>query len=162
HSLFRIFPPTKGEDNMKINYPAVLVAAIIHFMIGGTWYGVIFGNKFIQLIGWTPEKLRQVETQSHTKQYVFAFLSSLVLVYILAHFVQYTKAKSAADGIQTAFWLWLGFVVTTQLATVVFEERRLGLFLLNIGYQFVGTCVAGVILVLWKPKEIAAPAPQPA
>ena len=147
---------------MKINYPAVLVAAIIHFMIGGVWYGVIFGNKFIQLIGWTPEKLRQVETQSHTKEYVFAFLSSLVLVYILAHFVQYTKAKSAADGIQTAFWLWLGFVVTTQLATVVFEERNLGLYLLNISYQFVACSLAAIILAIWKPREAADSAAQPA
>ena len=138
---------------MKINYPAVLVAAIVHFIIGGIWYGVIFGNKFIQLIGWTPEKLLQVGNQSHAKEYVFAFLSSLVLVYILAHFVQYTKAKGAADGIQTAFWLWLGFVVTTQLASVVFEERNLGLYLLNIGYQFVACSVAGAILALWKPRE---------
>ena len=145
---------------MKINYPAVLVAAIVHFIIGGIWYGVIFGNKFIQLIGWTPEKLRQVGNQNHAKEYIVAFLSSLVLVYILAHFVQYTKAKGAADGIQTAFWLWLGFVVTTQLATVVFEERNLGLYLLNIGYQFVACAVAGAILALWKPREAISSAPE--
>jgi len=36
---------------------------------------------------------------------------------------------------QTAFWLWLGFVATTQLATVVFEQRKLGLYLLNVGYK---------------------------
>lgn len=147
---------------MKINYPAVLVAAIVHFIIGGIWYGVIFGNKFIQLIGWTPEKLQQVANQSHVKEYIFAFLSSLVLVYILAHFVQYTKAKGAADGIQTAFWLWLGFVVTTQLATVVFEERNLGLYLLNVSYQFVACLVAGAILALWKPREVINSASEPA
>ena len=145
---------------MKINYPAVLVAAIVHFMIGGLWYSVLFGDKFLQLIAWTPEKVQQMENQSHTKEYIFAFLSSLVLVYILAHFVQYTKAKGAVDGIQTAFWLWLGFVVTTQLATVVFEERRLGLYLLNIGYQFVACSVAGAILAIWRPREATDSATQ--
>jgi hypothetical protein len=82
-------------------------------------------------------------------------------VYILAPFVQYAKAKSAADGIQTAFWLWLGFVVTTQLATVVFEERNLGLYLLNISYQFVACSLAGIILTIWKPREAADSAAQP-
>jgi len=73
-----------------------------------------------------------------------------------------TKARTAVDGIQTAFWLWLGFIVTTQLATVVFEERNLGLYLLNIGYEFVGCAVAGIILTVWKPREVRDAAAQPA
>ena len=34
---------------MRINYPAVLVAALAHFIIGGIWYGLILGNKFLEL-----------------------------------------------------------------------------------------------------------------
>ncbi len=145
---------------MKINYPAVLVAAIVHFIIGGLWYGLIFGNKFIELIAWTPAQLQLIQNQSHVKEYVFAFLSSLVLVYILAHFVQYTRAKGVADGMQTAFWLWLGFVATTQLATVIFEQRRLGLYLLNVGYQLVAGLICGAILAVWKPREDVQTAAQ--
>jgi hypothetical protein len=114
---------------MKINYPAVFVAAIVHFIIGGLWYGLIFGNKFIEIIGWSPAQVEKIAAESHWSQYAVAFATSLVLVYILAHFVQYTGAKGAGGGMQTAFWLWLGFVATTQLATVVFEQRKLGLYL---------------------------------
>jgi hypothetical protein len=78
-------------------------------------------------------------------------VSSLVLTYILAHFVQYTKATNLTGGLQTGFWLWLGFVVTTQLATVIFEGRKPGLYLLNIGYQFVACLAAGALLAIWKP-----------
>ena len=46
---------------MRINYPAVLVAAIAHFIIGGIWYGLIFGNKFLEFIAWSPEKIRQLD-----------------------------------------------------------------------------------------------------
>jgi hypothetical protein len=137
---------------MKINYPAVIVAAVVHFMIGGLWYGLIFGNKFLEIIEWTPAQLAQVQAQSHWSQYATAFVTSLVLVYILAHFVQYTGAKGVTDGMQTAFWLWLGFVATTQLATVIFEQRKLGLYLLNVGYQLVAGLVCGAILLAWKPR----------
>jgi len=147
---------------MKINYLAVLVAAVVHFLIGGLWYGLLFSNKFVELIGWTPQKLEQVARQSHTREYLAAFFSSLVLAYILAHFIQYTKARTVVDGIQTAFWLCLGFVATTQLATVVFEERKLGLYLLNVGYQFVGCAIAGVILTVWKPRDAKETVTQPA
>ena len=138
---------------MRINYPAVLVATIVHFLIGGLWYGLLFSNKFVELIAWSPEKLQEMQNHNPAKEMMIAFISALVLVYILAHFVQYTKARTALDGIQTAFWLWLGFIATTQLATVVFEERKLGLYLINVGYQFVACSLAGVILTLWKSRE---------
>lgn len=81
-------------------------------------------------------------------------MSSLVLVYILAHFVQYTEAKNLAGGLQTAFWLWLGFIVTTQLPTVIFEGRKPGLYMLNIGYQFIACMAAGALLAAWRPKGL--------
>jgi hypothetical protein len=139
---------------MKIKYPAVLVATLVHYILGGLWYSpVLFGNKFIQLINWTPEKLQQVQSESHAKELVIAFVMSLILVYILAHFVQYTKATNAVGGLQTAFWLWLGFVVTTQLPTVIFEGRAFGLFAINVAYQFVGCSLAGIILAVWRTRE---------
>jgi uncharacterized protein DUF1761 len=146
---------------MKINYPAVIVAAIVHWILGAVWYG-IFTKQFVTLMEWTPEKMREIESQNHAKEYAFAFLSSLVLVYILAHFVQYTKAKNALDGLQTAFWIWLGFIATTQIATVIFEGRKPELYLLNIGYQFVACSLASVILAIWRPREAADSAAQPA
>lgn len=148
---------------MKIKYPAVIVATLVHYILGGLWYSpLLFGNKFLQLINWSPEKVRQMESESHVKELAIAFVMSLILVYILAHFIQYTKATKAMEGIQTAFWLWLGFVVTTQAPTVIFEGRSFGLFLINVAYQFVGCALAGVILAVWRTREATESAAQPA
>lgn len=139
---------------MKIKYPAVIVATLVHFILGGLWYSpLLFGNKFLQIIAWTPQQLEQIEAQSHAKELIIAFVSSLVLVYILAHFVQYTKATNALAGIQTAFWLWLGFIATSNIATVLFELRPLGLYLINVSYQLVACALAGAILAVWRPQE---------
>ena len=135
---------------MKINYLAVIVAAVVHFIIGGLWYGLIFANIFVDIVG--REQLEKMAADSHWSQYLIAFISSLVLVYILAHFVQYTGSNTVAGGLQTAFWLWLGFVATTQISSVIFEQRKLGLYLLNIGYQLVACLICGLILAVWKPK----------
>ena len=148
---------------MKIKYPAVLVATLVHYILGGLWYSpLLFGNKFIQLINWTPEQLRQIESESHAKELVIAFVMSFLLVYILAHFVQYTKATNAFGGIQTAFWLWLGFVVTTHVPTVIFEQRSFGLFAINVAYQFVGCSLAGAILAVWRTQEATGEVAQAA
>ena len=148
---------------MKIKYPAVIVATLVHYILGGLWYSpLLFQNKFLQIVNWSPEKIAQLESQSHVKELVIAFVTSLVLVYILAHFVQYTKATTAMAGMQTAFWLWLGFIATTQSHTVIFEQRPLGLYLLNIAYQLVACALAGVILAVWRPQEASEPAIQAA
>jgi len=148
---------------MKIKYPAVLVATLVHFLLGGIWYSpLLFGNKFLQLINWSPERIKQMESESHAKELIIAFAMSLILVYILAHFVQYTRSTNAAGGLQTAFWLWLGFIVTTHVPTVLFEGRSFGLFAINAAYQFVGCALAGVILAVWRSKETTEPVAQPA
>ena len=139
---------------MRIKYPAVIVATLVHFILGGLWYSpLLFGNKFLQIVGWTPQQLEQMQARGSAKELIVAFVTSLVLVYILAHFVQYTKATNALAGIQTAFWLWLGFIATTNIATVLFEQRPLGLYLINVGYQLVACALAGLILAVWRPRE---------
>ncbi len=143
---------------MKINYPAVIVAAVVHFIIGGLWYSVIFGNTFLKIVQWTPEQIEQIVAKTSWTHYLLAFITSLVLVYILAHFVQYTGAKGVVGGMQTAFWLWLGFVATTQLSSVIFEQRKLGLYLLSVGYYLVAGLICGAILAAWKPRVASATA----
>ena len=148
---------------MKIKYPAVIVATLVYFILGGLWYSpLLFAKKFIQLMNWTPEQLRQMESQSHGKELAIAFVMSFLLVYVLAHFVQYTKARTAIGGIQTAFWLWLGFIVTTQVPSVLFEGRSFGLFLIHVGYQLVGCVLAGAILAVWRTREATDAVAQPA
>jgi Protein of unknown function (DUF1761) len=139
----------------------MLVAGILHWIVGGVWYG-IFTNKFVELMAWTPQQLAELESKSNMKELALAFLSSLILVYVLAHFVQYTKASNLFGGLQTAFWLWLGFVVTSQLATVIFEGRKPGLYLLNIGHQLVACLAAGALLAIWKPRNAIATVSQSA
>ena len=138
---------------MKVNYPAVIVAAVIHFILGGLWYGPLFGNKFLEIIGWTPEQQAQIVAQTHWTAYLIAFLTSLVLVSTLAYFIAHTGANGAVGGMRTAACLWLGFVVTTQLATVIFEQRKLGLYLLNVGYHLVAGLICGALLAAWRRRE---------
>jgi hypothetical protein len=134
---------------MKLNYLAVIVAAVAHWILGGAWYGVL-NKPFSRFIG--SEKMKELETRSEAKAFILAFVSSLVLSYLLARFLRHTEANSAIDGLKTTFLLWLGFIATTQLLTVLFEGRHVGLYLLNVGYQLVACSAAGLILVLWKPR----------
>ena len=135
---------------MKINYPAVVVAAVIHWISGAIWYG-IFGSTFGGLMG--AEKIKELELRSEAKAFILAFVSSLIVTYLLARFLNLARPRSLVDGLKVVFLLWLGFIATTQLLTVLFEARSLGLYLLNVGYQLVAGTLVTVILLIWQPRQ---------
>ena len=83
------------------------------------------------------------------RAYALSFLGAVVMSYVLAHIADYTQVTTVAAGAQAGFWLWLGFVVTTNLASVVFEGRPTGLYLINAGYYLVTLVVMGAILAVW-------------
>ena len=146
---------------MRINYPAVFASAAGYWVLGALWYSpLLFARPFVALKGYTPEQLAAAQAQGHAGEIGLAFLSSLVLAYVLAHFVKFTGAETAGTGMQTGFWLWLGFVVTTNLETVIFEGRPLGLYLINNGYHLVGLLGMGALLAVWRRERGRVPAYQ--
>src|SRR5215212_8419544 len=146
---------------MKINYPAVFVSALAYWMLGAVWYSpLLFERPFIALKGWTPEQVEALSAASHGGEIGAALLVSLVTAYVLAHFVKFTGAETASSGALAGFWLWLGFVVTTNLETVIFEGRPVGLYLINNGYHLVGLLGMGALLAVWRRREARVPAYQ--
>jgi hypothetical protein len=144
---------------MRINYAAVVVSALAYWVLGAVWYG-LFSAPFVALMRWTPEQVARIQAEGAGREIGVALLASLLTSYVLAHFVKFTGADSASKGAQTGFWLWLGFVLTTNLNTVLFEFRPLGLYLINSGYHLVGLLGMGAVLAVWKRKEARVAAYQ--
>jgi hypothetical protein len=141
---------------MKINYTAVVASAFLYWLLGGLWYSpLLFGGKFIEIIGWSPEQVARIEAGGAGAQLALAFVGSLVAAYALAHVLRYTGEETAASGAKTGLWLWLGLVVTTNLNTVFFEFRPVGLYLINISYHLVAFLSMGALLAVWRKKSEA-------
>lgn len=132
-----------------INYLAVLVAAIVSMGIGFLWYGPLFGKLWMQMAGLDDKKLQKAKQKGMAKTIAVASISTLVMSYILAHFVDYVEAKTIADGAVLGFWLWLGFFATTQLGIVLWEGKPIKLYLINTFHYLVALIVMAAILAVW-------------
>ncbi len=132
-----------------INYLAVLVAAVASMVIGYVWYHpAVFGKQWMKAMGKSEAQLKK-EAQSKPYMYPVMFLASLVMSYVLAHVVFYTESITFADGALAGFWSWLGFVVTTAITDVLFENKSRELYMLKMGYHLVTMVVMGGILAMW-------------
>ena len=83
------------------------------------------------------------------KAYALTFLTSLIMAYVLAHFISYVQAKTIADGAVLGFWLWIGFFATTQLGMVLWENKPVKLYVINTLHYLVTLAVMAAILAVW-------------
>ena len=134
---------------VNVNYLAVLVAAIASMVVGFLWYGPLFGKMWMGLMNFDKKKMNEAKKKGMGKTYVLAFVTSLIMSYVLAHFVNYVQAKTIADGVVLAFWLWLGFFATTQLGMVLWEGKPVKLYLINTLHYLVTLGVMSAILAVW-------------
>ena len=135
---------------VSINYWAVLVATIAAMIIGMFWYSPkgLFGKQWMKLVAIPPKKMKAMQKKGGQSMF-WGFVSTLVLSYVLAYVVDYAGAATLLGGIQTGFWIWLGFIATVQLGIVLWEGKPFKLYAINAGYHLVQLIVMGAILAVW-------------
>ncbi len=138
---------------VDINYLAVLVAAIASMAVGFVWYGVLFRNSWMSLMGYTPESMRGMKMTAN-KAYAIQFIASLVLAYVLSGFVDTSGVAAgvvnAGSGIATGFWAWLGFIAPVTLGVVLWENKPWKLWFINASHYLAMLLVMGAIIGAWS------------
>ncbi|HEX8974611.1 MAG TPA: DUF1761 domain-containing protein [Patescibacteria group bacterium] len=113
-----------------LNFWAVLVAAIITMVIGGLWYSTaLFGKMWMEHSGMTRMKIEQAKKEGMGSAYVTLFIGAIIMAYMLAYVIQVAAAVTVSQGLLVASGLWLGFVATTFLGSVLFEKKAFGILL---------------------------------
>jgi len=137
---------------MGINLWSVLAAAVATMVLGFLWYSpLLFAKPWMILMGYDPEdKAKLAEMQKGAgKMYGMSFAASLVSAAVLAKIIAITTVNSALYGMKVGFAVWLGFVTTVQLTSVLFAKQPAKLYLINTGYQLVCYLAMGAILAVW-------------
>lgn len=133
-------------QDVTINYLAVLVAGLSSMVVGSIWYSKgVFGKKWMALMGFKDEDMKQ----GAGKAMGAAITMSLLLAYVLAHVLAFSGANSAWLGVQTALWVWLGFVVTSHVTNAAFNKYNMSVVWLFLMNQLVTLLVMGAILGAW-------------
>ena len=128
-----------------LNWLAILITPLAGFLIGGLWYGPLFGKAWMRASGITEE---QVRAQNKAKTYGGVFALNLIAAASLAMFIGPTG--NWQFGLIAGLLTGLTFISTAIGVTYLFESRPFSLFAINAGYQTVWFTVMGVILGAWR------------
>jgi Protein of unknown function (DUF1761) len=138
---------------MKTNYLAVIVAAVVYWLLGAVWFGMIFGNQWMKLEHISEEQVASMKGAAVAVPYVVSFVFGLVIAFVLAQLCAWRNASTAARGASLGVLLWLGIVAPVTYTTNMYEMRPTNLFLINEGYVLVGLLIMGAILGAWTKKS---------
>jgi surface polysaccharide O-acyltransferase-like enzyme len=134
---------------MKINFLAVGVCAVAYWLLGGVWYGVLFGMRWMALENMTAA---QGKNMNSPVTYIVTFLLNLVIAYVLAQLCSWSNANTVVRGAALGLLLWIGIVAPIAYTNYMYEMRSKELFAINEFYPLVGLCLMGAILGAWKKK----------
>ncbi len=128
-------------DLSKVNYIAVLAAAVSSFLIGGLWYSpVLFARAWMRETGLSEERLREKVAQT----FAGAFVLSLVVALNLAFFLG-TNA-SLGWGAGAGALAGVGWAAASLATVFLFERRSFTLMVIDGGYLAVSYTAMGTII----------------
>ncbi|MDB5032295.1 DUF1761 domain-containing protein [Mucilaginibacter sp.] len=130
-----------------INWPAVVVAALSAFMVGGLWYSsFLFGKAWLTDSNLTKEHIKA--TANNTKILGFTALFALISSANLAAFLATpttTTSWGATAGFLAGIWTFAA-IATHSL----FELKSWRYIFINGGYSVVSLTLMGAILGCWR------------
>jgi hypothetical protein len=133
-----------------INYLAVIIAAVIGWLAGALYYGVL-ANPWVAAHGKTKEAFK-AEQAAHKGTvhawlpFALAFLAELVMAYVLAGTVGHLGSVTIRSAVISGLFVWAGFMATTMLVNNAFGGRKYILTLIDAGHWLAVIVVMGVVI----------------
>ena len=127
-----------------VNWLAVLLGTVVSMALGALWYGPLFGQLWLRLIGKTEDELEQNPTM-YIKTAVAAFLGMLALNVIVVTF----GASTFLAGVVLAAFIFVGIGATTTFVYTTFEGPIEQVWALYVAYHLVVYLIMGGIFAIW-------------
>ncbi len=140
-------------DLSTVNFPAIFVAALAAFFIGFMWHGPLFGKYWIKMMGIPKAEMEAAQAKGMgpmIPQMIAAYVQQVVVALVISFLANALLISDATSAVMFAALLWFGFIVTIQLNLVLWEKRKMDLYLFEVVYHLVSMVVVTLIVVLWR------------
>lgn len=129
-----------------LNGYAVVLAAVLAFMFGWLWYGMLFSDAWLAAVGKSRGEVKE-EAPSPTP-FIISFIGLIIMGLVLAVFLGYLGPGqvTAGNGVLAGTLAWLGFVITTMTINNVFRSAKLALTLIDGGHWLGVLLLQGAVI----------------
>jgi hypothetical protein len=128
-----------------ISYIAIVIAAIVAFLFGALYYGVL-GRLWMK-----AARIRPEEAKMSPLLFIVSFLSELVMAWVLAGIIGHlgTGQVTPWNGVVSGFLVWLGFIATTTAVNQRYQGFGWDLTLIDAGHWLGVALLMGFVIGWW-------------
>ncbi|MDZ4714342.1 MAG: DUF1761 domain-containing protein [Cytophagales bacterium] len=137
-------------NELKINYLAVLACVVFLHALGFVWYGPLFGEPWMAMVGLDMAALEANPPGAGV--WITNLISSVASVYMLAWVLAKMNVTSGVRGAVMGFLLSFTFHHLTEMNGNGFAMMPYRLAWITGGFSLVGMAVSGFILGAWPKK----------
>jgi len=128
--------------HLHINWVMVLVSAVLQWILGLLWFGLIFRKSWRKFVGYAEGE----KAKNAVAGLIVAFISCLLLSFVMAHVDMWAGPKVFTAGFKLGVVCWVGFIAPPLVTQHIFEGRRANLFAINAAYWLLAMALAGGLL----------------
>jgi len=135
---------------VRINYWAVVVAAIAAFVMSSLYYSPFgLGN-----VWHAVDPGSTAGTTPSTGKVIGEIVRTLVITYVLARLMTLLGGVDWKATVRLAIWLWFGFSAMMWVGAMMWENNPWQVAAIHSGDWLLKTLLIAVILGVWRrPKE---------
>jgi hypothetical protein len=131
-----------------LNLWAVLVSAVILWVLGAAWYSpVLFAKPWMAALGIKPDPTKK---KGLLPGMIASLVGDFILAFVLDHLILWANAGTVHGGAFVGFLVWLGFFAAPNFPQGIYENRPFRLFAINNGYWLVGLIMVGILMAVWR------------
>jgi len=136
---------------VHLNYLAVLVTAVVGFLLGWLWYSpVLFAKSWMAEMEFTEESMKAAMAQGMAKLFATGFLYTLLSSFGLDVLIEVRHTASLVTGAEVGAFVGLFLVGVRMLNASLWEQRSFKLQAITIGHEVVLFTLQGAILGIWN------------
>jgi hypothetical protein len=123
----------------------IVVVTVLSIFLGMLWYSPLFaGNMWVKAYKLDTKKLKP-----SAKHYVGNMLLTFVTAFILAIFIDQFQILDWQSALVFALFLWVGFIATTHFCGVIWANKPLVVYFIDVTYYLVSIVMMSVLLAIW-------------
>ena len=127
-----------------LNWWAILVATAAAFVLGGIWYGPVFGQAWLSALGKSADDLKP-----SPMPFIVSFFTALLTCIVLAMLMSGLGIVTLGGGLALGALVGVGFIATAMASDTAFCGWGMPLFLIQSGYRVVYSIIMGGTLGFW-------------
>jgi hypothetical protein len=135
---------------LKINHAAVWVCVVLSFVLGFIWYGPLFGDPWMQMVG--LDRATVEANPPGAGPWITNLVASVLPIYVMAWLFQKMNVTSVMTGAWIGFLISFTFVFLSEMTGDMFAGNPYALSWITGGFTVVIITISGAILGGWTKK----------